>query len=71
MTDAVILMMILSGIVALIAWKAKSRAVMILASFGWVISGLQLISTDPEIPVFSFLFFIAISAAEFLLVGDS
>ena len=71
MTDAVILMMILSGVVALIAWKAQSRAIMILAAFGWIITGLQLITTEPEIPPFIFLFFMGVSAAEFMLVGDN
>ena len=72
MTDAVILMMILSGVVALIAWRSKSRAIMILASFGWIITGLQLITTEAEtIPPFVFLFFLGVSAAEFMLVGDN
>lgn len=71
MDEAVILMMILSGIVALIAYRAKSRAIMLLSSFGWIISGLQLITGDPDTPVFIFLFFVAISAAQFMIVGDN
>ena len=71
MSDAVILMMILSGAVALIAWRSKSRALMILPSLGWVISGLQLITTEADIPPFVFLFFLGVSAAEFMLVGDN
>ena len=70
MEEAVILMMILSGVVTLIAYRARSPAVMLLSSFGWIISGLQLITGDPEAPVFIFLFFVAIAAGQFLLVGD-
>lgn len=70
MEDAVILLMVLSGILSLIAYRAKSRAVMLIASLGWVITGLQLITSDPSIPVFVFAFFVAIAAGMYVLVGD-
>lgn len=70
MEDAVILLLILSGIITLIAYRAKHRAVMLIASLGWIITGLQLISSDPSIPVFVFAFFVAIAAGSFALVGD-
>lgn len=70
MPDAVMLLMILSGIISLIAYRAKSRAVMLIASIGWIITGLQLITSDPDYPVFTFVFFVAIAAGLFMLVGD-
>lgn len=70
MEDAVILLLILSGIITLIAYRAKNRAVMLIASIGWIITGLQLISSDPSMPVFVFAFFVAIAAGLFALVGD-
>ena len=71
MDEAVILMMILSGIVMLIAYRAKSRVVLLVGSLGWIITGLTLLNSDPETPAYTFMFFVAVAAAPFLLVGDA
>lgn len=70
MEEAVILLMVLSAIISLIAYRAKSRAVMLVASIGWIVAGLQLLTSDPDFPVFAFAFFVAIAAGLFALVGD-
>lgn len=70
MEEAVILLLILSGIISLIAYRAKSRLVMLIGSLGWIITGLQLLTTEPDFPVYAFAFFVAIAAGSFALVGD-
>lgn len=72
MEEAAVLLMILSGIIMVIAWRAKSRLVMFIGSIGWIITGLQFLLNDPDMPAYTFLFCAAIAAAPFLLVnGDS
>ena len=68
MDEFVILLMILSGLITIIGYKVKSKYIILISSIGWVISGLQLITVEPDIPGYVIAFYLAIAAGVYFLV---
>ena len=69
MVDWLILLIVLSGILTFMGHYVRSRPIVMLSSFAWMITGLQIITTDETIPSYTILFFIAIAVSVYFLVG--